>query len=242
MSSLQSLVAPFQMSELLNLLEAFRNANFTDKDLAVLEEVSRTGAEYLKASEKVLMKIDVNNLPAIVGKLDELGIDLTDFITNPGIFFDFLDDPVKLAVLTDLQDLLPKFKPADIEAFLQLKEAIELAQEKHGDPNEPSVMSKLFKIPMDVLLSALPKIKLDDSAGAAFDTFKLLMEDSDFAFLSSSLSSLLEPGLQKQLIDDCTSQQFRISCNDTAHVSVDHPSLIYHSRLSLFPIFSVQVQ
>ena len=29
-----------------------------------------------------------------------LGIELTDFITNPGIFFDFLDDPVKLGVLT----------------------------------------------------------------------------------------------------------------------------------------------
>ena len=104
MSSLQALVAPFSTSELLNLLEAFRNADFTDADLAVLEEVSKTAVDYLGDAEKVLMKIDVNNLPAIVAKLDELGIELTDFITNPGIFFDFLDDPVKLGVLTDLQD------------------------------------------------------------------------------------------------------------------------------------------
>ena len=104
MSSLQALVAPFSTSELLNLLQAFRNADFTDADLAVLEEVSKTAVDYLGDAEKVLMKIDVNNLPAIVSKLDELGIELTDFITNPGIFFDFLDDPVKLGVLTDLQD------------------------------------------------------------------------------------------------------------------------------------------
>ena len=104
MSSLQALVAPFSTSELLNLLQAFRNADFTDADLAVLEEVSKTAVDYLGDAEKVLMKIDVNNLPAIVAKLDELGIELTDFITNPGIFFDFLDDPVKLGVLTDLQD------------------------------------------------------------------------------------------------------------------------------------------
>ena len=102
------------------------------------------------------MKIDMNNLPAIVSKLDEIGIELTDLITNPGIFFDFLDDPVKLGVLTDLQELLPKFKPADIEAFLQLQEVVEAAQQRYGDPGQPSIMSKLFEIPMDLLLSALP--------------------------------------------------------------------------------------
>ena len=80
-------------------------------------------------------------------------------------------------------------------------------------------MSKLFKIPMDVLLTALPKIKLDDSASAAFDTFKLLMEDEDFEFLSSVLSSLLAPEQQQQLISGCTGQQLRISCNDENHVS-----------------------
>ena len=218
-TGLQALVAPFTMSELFTLLEAFRNANFTDADLAVLEEVSKTAVTYLGDAEEVLKKIDVNNLPAIVDKLELLEIDLTDFITNPGIFFEFLDDPVKLGVLTDLQDLLPKFKPSDIEAFLQLQEVIDAAQEKYGDPDEPSVMSKLFKIPMDVLLTALPKIKLDDSASAAFDTFKLLMEDEDFEFLSSVLSSLLTPELQQQLISGCTGQQLRIACNDQNHVS-----------------------
>ena len=169
MSSLQALVAPFSTSELLNLLEAFRNADFTDADLAVLEEVSKTAVDYLGDAEKVLMKIDVNNLPAIVAKLDELGIELTDFITNPGIFFDFLDDPVKLGVLTDLQELLPKFKPADIEAFLQLQEVVEAAQQRYGDPGQPSIMSKLFEIPMDLLLSALPNSGA--TLGIRFRTF-----------------------------------------------------------------------
>ena len=114
MSSLQALVAPFSTSELLNLLQAFRNADFTDADLAVLEEVSKTAVDYLGDAEKVLMKIDVNNLPAIVSKLDELGIELTDFITNPGIFFDFLDDPVKLGVLTDLQDRASNEGPHEV--------------------------------------------------------------------------------------------------------------------------------
>ena len=217
-SSLQKLVAPFEISELMTLLTAFRNANFTENDLKVLEEISKTSVDDLKAAEKVLMKIDVNNLPAIVAKLDQLEIKLTDFITNPGIFFDFLGDEEKSAILVDLQGLLPQFKPSDIETFLVLQENVDKAQEKYGDPNEPSVMSKLFKIPMDVLLSALPKIKLDDSAAAAFDTFKLLMEDQDFEFLSSLLSELLEPRIQKQIIDDCTKQDFTISCRDTENV------------------------
>ena len=216
--SLQKLVAPFEISELMTLLTAFRNANFTENDLKVLEEISKTSVDDLKAAEKVLMKIDVNNLPAIVAKLDQLEIKLTDFITNPGIFFDFLGDEEKSAILVDLQGLLPQFKPSDIETFLVLQENVDKAQEKYGDPNEPSVMSKLFKIPMDVLLSALPKIKLDDSAAAAFDTFKLLMEDQDFEFLSSLLSELLEPRIQKQIIDDCTKQDFTISCRDTENV------------------------
>ena len=218
-SSLQALVAPFEISELVTLLTAFRNANFTDADLAVLEEISMTAVDDLKAAEKVLMKIKVENLPAIVAKLDELEIELTDFITNPGIFFDFLGDEVKSAILVDLQTLLPKFKPSDIETFLVLQENVEAAQQKYGDPDEPSVMSKLFKIPMDVLLSALPKIKLDDSAAAAFDTFKLLMEDDDFEFLSSVMSGLLETRLQKQVIEDCTKQDFTIVCRDTENVS-----------------------
>ena len=61
--------------------------------MAVLEEVSKTSVQDLKDVEKVLMKINVTNLPTIVEKLDMLGIQLTDFITNPGIFFEFLGDP-----------------------------------------------------------------------------------------------------------------------------------------------------
>ena len=203
----------------MTLLTAFRNAGFTDSDLAVLEAVSQNATEYLADAEQVLMKIDVKNLPAIVGKLDELEIELTDFITNPGLFFDFLDDPVKLNILTELQELLPKFKPSDIETFLQLQESVQRSQDEFGDPDAPDVMSKLFKIPMDVLLSALPKIKLDDSAGAAFDTFKLLMEDDSFEFLSATLSSLLDRDKQLQLLEGCLAQDIRISCNDTENVS-----------------------
>ena len=94
---------------------------------------------------------------------------------------------------------------------------MEAAQQRYGDPGQPSVMSKLFEIPMDVLLSALPKLKLDDSA--AFDTFKLLMEDGDFELLSSTVSSLLAPDQQRQLIGGCTDQNLRIVCNDQEHVS-----------------------
>ena len=163
-TGLQALVAPFTMSELFTLLEAFRNANFTDADLAVLEEVSKTAVTYLGDAEEVLKKIDVNNLPAIVDKLELLETDMTEFITNPGLFFEFLDDIVKLGVLTDLQALLPKFNQSDIEAFLQLQGIIDAAQEKYGDPDEPSIISKLFK--KGVLWTALPlpKIKVDDIA------------------------------------------------------------------------------
>ena len=72
---------------------------------------------------------------------------------------------------------------------------------------------------MDVLLSAMPKLKLDDSAKAAFDTFKLLMEDDDFELLSGLASTLLEPEAQEKLIHGCTSQQLDISCRDEINVS-----------------------
>ena len=108
-SSLSSLVAPFTTSELTNLLGAARKANLTDKDMAVLEEVSKTSVEDLRNVEKVLMKINVTNMPAIVDKLDLLGIQLTDLITNPGIFFEFLGDPEKSQILVDLQTLLPRY-------------------------------------------------------------------------------------------------------------------------------------
>ena len=61
-SGSSNLVEPFSLSELVNLLRAFRNANFTDADLAVLEEVSLTSVEHLKAVTEVLKKIDVDNL------------------------------------------------------------------------------------------------------------------------------------------------------------------------------------
>ena len=211
-------MAPFETSELLALLEAFRAANFTDSDLAVLEEVTKTAVDDLKAVEKVLLKIKVENLPLIVEKLEKLGIGIGDFITKPELLFSFFGDEEKTAILIELQDLLPKFRPADIEAILVLQEKVDLAQQKYGDPDEPSVMTKLFAVPMDVLLGALPKIKLD-SATAAFDTFKLLMEDDSFAFLASQLTSLLDAGVQKQLVEDCTMQGITIDCKDSENVS-----------------------
>ena len=218
-SALQALVAPFKSSELLALLGGFRAANLTDKDLAVLEEVSKTAVDDFKAVEKVLGKIKVENLPLIVEKLDKLGVGIGDFITKPELLFSFFGDEEKTAILIELQDLLPKFRPADIEAILVLQEKVDLAQQKYGDPDEPSVMTKLFAVPMDVLLGALPKIKLDDSATAAFDTFKLLMEDDHFAFLASQMSELLDTGVQQQLVEDCTKQGITIDCKDSENVS-----------------------
>lgn len=211
-------MAPFETSELLALLEAFRAANFTDSDLAVLEEVTKTAVDDLKAVEKVLLKIKVENLPLIVEKLEKLGIGIGDFITKPELLFSFFGDEEKTAILIELQDLLPKFRPADIEAILVLQEKIDLAQEKYGDPEEPSVMTKLFSVPMDVLLGAIPKIKLDGSAAAAFDTFKVLMEDDNFAFVANQAASLVDPGVQKQLVEDCTNQEITIACKDTENV------------------------
>ena len=107
-SSISSLIAPFTTNELSTLLGAARKANLTEKDLAVLEEISRTSVEELEGAGKVLAKINVTNMPLIKKKLDALEIQLTDFITNPGIFFDFLGDPEKSQILVDLQTLLPR--------------------------------------------------------------------------------------------------------------------------------------
>merc|ERR1711892_1630586 len=131
-----------------------------------------------------------------------------------GIFFEFLGDPEKSQILVDLQTLLPRFKPSDIETFLKLQQNLDDAQLKYGDPDAPSLMTKLFAIPLDTLLAAVPKLKLDDSAKAAFDTFKILMEDDDFEQLSGLASSMLEPETQEKLIQVCTSQQLDISCRD----------------------------
>ena len=165
-----------------------------------------------------MLKIKVENLPLIVEKLEKLGIGIGDFITKPELLFSFFGDEEKTAILIELQDLLPKFRPADIEAILVLQEKIDLAQEKYGDPEEPSVMTKLFSVPMDVLLGAIPKIKLDGSAAAAFDTFKVLMEDDNFAFVANQAASLVDPGVQKQLVEDCTNQEITIACKDTENV------------------------
>merc|ERR1712106_329254 len=131
-----------------------------------------------------------------------------------GIFFEFLGDPEKSQILVDLQTLLPRFKPSDIETFLKLQQNLDDAQLKYGDPDAPSLMTKLFAIPLDTLLAAVPKLKLDDSAKAAFDTFKILMEDDDFEQLSGLASSMLEPETQEKLIHGCTSQKLDISCRD----------------------------
>ena len=122
-------------------------AKFTDADLAVLEEVSK---------EEVLKKIDVNNLPAIVDKLELLEIDLNDFITNPGIFFEFLDDPVKSLILLELNEILPTFTPPEVETFLLLQQAFEKAEKKIGDPTESDiqVLSKM----LNLLMTALPTL------------------------------------------------------------------------------------
>ena len=173
------------------LINVVRNENFTT---------------FVADAEKVFMKIDTDNLPAIVEKLGQLEIDLADFITNPGIFFEFLDDPVKLGILTELQTLLPQFKPADIEAFLQIQELMDQAQRQFGNPNEPTIISKLLAVPLDHLLTALPKIN---------EVKDLLEQDESF----QSLSSLMDMEKISNLVSSCSSQEFRVSCQDSSHVS-----------------------
>ena len=104
-----------------SLVEAAQEANITLKDLTVLGEVAKTGADSLEDAQKVLNKINFENMPEISRLLDLLGIQLTDLITNPGIFFEFFGDEEKSAILVELQALLPKFRPADIEVFLNLQ-------------------------------------------------------------------------------------------------------------------------
>ena len=41
---------------------------------------------------------------------------------------------------------------------------ISLYQKVYGDPDDVPVMTKLFRVPLDVLLGALPKLKLDGEA------------------------------------------------------------------------------
>ena len=102
---------------------------------------------------------------------------------------------------------------------MKLQQNFDDAQEKYGDPDAPSLMSKLFAIPLDVMLAAVPKLKLDDSAKAAFDTIKLLMEDPDFEQLSGLVGAALDPETQKRILQGCTSQQLDIMCRDMINVS-----------------------
>ena len=89
-----------------------------------------------------------------------------------------------------------RFKPADIETFLKLQQNVDDAQLKLGDPDKP-VMAKLFAIPMDALMSALPKLKS----------------------LSDRFSFLLDPKIQTEILQDCTNQTLDVSCRDEINVS-----------------------
>ena len=90
------------------MLGAARKANFTDKDMAVLEEFSKTAGDVLSDAEKVLRKINVKNTQEIMNNMGLLGISLPDLITNPGIFFEFLGNKEKSMILVNLQSLLPR--------------------------------------------------------------------------------------------------------------------------------------
>ena len=180
-----------------SLVEAAQEANITLKDLTVLGEVAKTGADSLEDAQKVLNKINFENMPEISRLLDLLGIQLTDLITNPGIFFEFFGDEEKSAILVELQSLLPKFRPADIEVFLNLQVCtssktkpcqstchlcalqakVEEAQEKYGaPPPAPPVMQKIFRIPMEKMFAVMPKMRA-------------LMADADFKVFNFGDSS-----------------------------------------------------
>ena len=149
------------IDQMQSLVEAAQMANITMKDLTVLGEVAKTGADSLEDAQKVLNKINFDNMPEISRLLDLLGIQLTDLITNPGIFFEFFGDEEKSAILVELQSLLPKFRPADIEVFLTLQGKVEEAQLKYGEPPPaPPVMQKIFRIPMDKMFAVMPKLKV----------------------------------------------------------------------------------
>ena len=162
------------VDQIQSLVEAAQTADINLKDLTVLGEVAKTGADNLEDAQKVLNKINFDNMPEISRLLDLLGIQLTDLITNPGIFFEFFGDEEKSAILVELQSLLPKFRPADIEVFLTLQGKVEEAQLKYGDPPPaPPVMQKIFKIPMEKMFAVLPKLKV-------------LMADTDFKVINGT--------------------------------------------------------
>ena len=100
--------------DLLNLFFEIRNANLTERDVEVLKEVARTGQAELTRGGQLIEKIEVDSLPEISSRLQELGIQLTDLITNPNIFFEFLDDPIKSLILLELNEILPTFTPPEV--------------------------------------------------------------------------------------------------------------------------------
>ena len=142
--------------DLLNVLFEIRNANLTDRDVQVLKEVVKSNQEELKRGGQLIEKIQIDNLPEISSRLEELGIELTDLITNPNIFFEFLDDPVKSLILLELNEILPTFTPAEVETFLLLQQAFEKAEMKIGEPDtkDAQVLSKM----LNLLMSALPAL------------------------------------------------------------------------------------
>ena len=109
MLSLSKLIEPFSIEDIRKLLESLKSINLTNSDISVLKEVVKESSEELQGAQNVLKKINVTNLPLIVENLNLLGIQLTDFITNPGIFFEFLGDPEKSAILVELQSFLPRY-------------------------------------------------------------------------------------------------------------------------------------
>ena len=56
----------------------------------------------------MLAKINPDNLPGINENLEKLGIKLSQFISDPGVFLSFFGDPEKSKLLVNLQKLLPK--------------------------------------------------------------------------------------------------------------------------------------
>ena len=93
--------------------------------------------------------------------------------------------------------LFHRFKPEDIEIFLKLQQQVDEAQEKFGATNKTPVMSKLFKIPTALLVSAMPK----------------------FESISNRFSFLFDAVILSEMIKNCTSQQLDLSCRDEINVS-----------------------
>ena len=142
--------------DLLNVFFEIRNANLTDRDVKVLKEVAKNSQDELTRGGQLIEKIQIDNLPEISSRLEELGIELTDLITNPNIFFEFLDDPVKSLILLELNEILPTFTPPEVETFLLLQQAFDRAEKKIGEPeaSDNPVLSKM----LNLLMSTLPTL------------------------------------------------------------------------------------